>query len=187
MEPPGLASHAERFREQTEMLADHLGELRILLDPQPYRPFLDARDDGDAEASELPEVQPLLDDQIRPEMLSAIFARPPEGEAFLTTAQAAEAEAEADALAETLGQDPNLEAEAKAFDAQTAQIGAVIRHFVEEKDGPVMLDDLMPPSCTEKITAARTFGCLLGLATGGGLQAGCGRCTFYLMTNRLII
>ena len=40
--------------------------------------------------------------------------------------------------------DPAEAAEAKAFDVQTAQIGAVIRHFVEEKDGPVMLDDLMP-------------------------------------------
>lgn len=171
VEPPGLALQAERLRERTEMFADHLGPLRVLLGPQPDRASVayDALSAPPSESLPLPEVQPLLDDQIRPEMLGAIFAKSPEGDAFLAAAaQAAEA-ATAEAEAEDLG-DGEGPAEAKAFDVQTAQIGAVIRHFVEEKDGPVMLDDLMPPSCTEKITAARTFGCLLGLATGGGLQ-----------------
>ena len=53
-------------------------------------------------------------------------------------------------------------------------MGAVIRRFVESNDGdgPMLLENLIPPSCTGKDTAARTFACLLSLATGGGLQVG---------------
>ena len=145
MEPPGLAWLAERLLERTEMFADHLGPLRILLGPTADRAPVayDALSAPPSESLPLPEVQPLLDDQIRPEMLGAIFARSPEGDAFLAAAaQAAEA-ATAPETAEA-AEDPAEAAEAKAFDVQTAQIGAVIRHFVEEKDGPVMLDDLMP-------------------------------------------
>jgi len=142
VEPPGLESQAERLRERTEMFADHLGPLRILLGTPDKAVAYDALSAPPSESLPLPEVQPLLDDQIRPEMLGAIFARSPEGDAFLAAAaQAAEAATAAEAEA---GEDPAEAAEAKAFDVQTAQIGAVTRHFVEEKDGPVMLDDLMP-------------------------------------------
>ena len=143
VEPPGLAWLAERLRERTEMFADHLGPLRILLGPTADRAPVayDALSAPPSESLPLPEVQPLLDDQISPEMLGAIFARSPEGDAFLAAAQAEAATAPETAEA---AEDPAEAAEAKAFDVQTAQIGAVIRHFVEEKDGPVMLDDLMP-------------------------------------------
>ena len=146
VEPPGLESQAERLRERTEMFADHLGPLRILLGTSDRAVAYDALSAPPSESLPLPEVQPLLDDQIRPEMLGAIFARSPEGDAFLAAAAQA-AEAATAAEAEAVGEDPAEAAEAaeaKAFDVQTAQIGAVIRHFVEEKDGPVMLDDLMP-------------------------------------------
>ncbi|CAE8740799.1 unnamed protein product [Polarella glacialis] len=61
------------------------------------------------------------------------------------------------------------------YDVQTAQVGVVIRRFVERGgveagERGVTLDDLIPPRTTERATAARTFGALLALATGGDLR-----------------
>ncbi len=152
------------------MFADHLGSLQILVElREAVGPEVFELSAPPSETlPELPDVQPLLSDQIRPEMLGAIFAQSPQGDAFMeVAAQAAESEALVDVSMEA------MEAmEGKGFDAQTSQVGTTIRKFVEESEAPVMLDDLMPPSVTDKVTAARTFGCLLALATGGGLQAG---------------
>jgi hypothetical protein len=73
VEPPGLESQAERLRERTEMFADHLGPLRILLGTPDKAVAYDALSAPPSESLPLPEVQPLLDDQIRPEMLGAIY------------------------------------------------------------------------------------------------------------------
>lgn len=167
LEPRELASLAEGLQERAEMFADHLGSLQILVElREAVGPEVFELSAPPSETlPELPDVQPLLSDQIRPEMLGAIFAQSPQGDAFMeVAAQAAESEALVDV---------SMEAEAmegKGFDAQTSQVGTTIRKFVEESEAPVMLDDLMPPSITDKVTAARTFGCLLALATGGGLQ-----------------
>jgi len=167
LEPRELASLAEGLQERAELQADHLGSLQILLQLREIQPPDVFESAPPSETlPELPDVQPLLSDQIRPEMLGAIFAQSPQGDAFMeVAAQAAEAEALVDVSMEA------MEAmEGKGFDAQTSQVGTTIRKFVEESEAPVMLDDLMPPSVTDKVTAARTFGCLLALATGGGLQ-----------------
>ena len=167
-----LASYADELREKAEMSADHLGPLRMLLEP------LDPKEAaGWAPPSEtLPDVQPLLSDQIRPEMLGAIFAEAPEAEAFVAAAaQAAQTAEEAaglatEAAAEAADIVDSIREKEEHFDVQTAQVGLVIRRFMEASDGPVLLEDLIPARCTEKVTAARTFACLLSLASGGGLQ-----------------
>ena len=170
-----LASYADELREKAEMSADHLGPLRMLLDP------VESRESGAAAwaPSETwqPDVQPLLSDQIRPEMLGAIFAEAPEAEAFVAAAaQAAQTAEEAaelatEAAAEAADIVDSIREKEEHFDVQTAQVGIVIRRFMEASDGPVLLEDLIPARCTEKVTAARTFACLLSLASGGGLQA----------------
>lgn len=174
-----LTTYAEELSECLEMSADHVGPLRWMLDPPDDGARGDAGPGGDVSrgldtagvVSEWPEVQPLLSDEMRPEMLGAIFAEAPEADAYLAAAAQA-AEAEAMAMASEIVEAAEIGAKDEQFDAQTAQVGAVIRRFVESNDGdgPVLLENLIPPSCTGKDTAARTFACLLSLATGGGLQ-----------------
>eukprot|EP00931_Biecheleriopsis_adriatica_P122790 TRINITY_DN97830_c0_g1_i1.p1 TRINITY_DN97830_c0_g1~~TRINITY_DN97830_c0_g1_i1.p1 ORF type:complete len:575 (+),score=193.21 TRINITY_DN97830_c0_g1_i1:106-1830(+) len=65
------------------------------------------------------------------------------------------------------------EAEVK-YDLTTAQVGVVIKKFVERGgqeagERGVLLDDLIPPASTDRVTAAKTFGSLLALATAGDL------------------
>lgn len=62
-----------------------------------------------------------------------------------------------------------------SYDLQTAQVAVVLRRFVqvsgsEASDRDVTLDDLIPPSSTERATAARTFAALLTLATAGDFR-----------------
>ena len=56
------------------------------------------------------------------------------------------------AAAEAAEKDMPLESEHfDTVDAQTAQVGLVIRQFLESSLESVMLDALIPPSCTEKV------------------------------------
>eukprot|EP00930_Biecheleria_cincta_P017747 TRINITY_DN14006_c0_g1_i1.p1 TRINITY_DN14006_c0_g1~~TRINITY_DN14006_c0_g1_i1.p1 ORF type:complete len:579 (+),score=128.50 TRINITY_DN14006_c0_g1_i1:247-1737(+) len=151
-------------------------------------------------ASVVPDVQEFLgaanQDQLQPQMLGAIFAEPPQGAAFVeAAAHATDAAVEAaqgrnsysaagmeiagvlqggEAPLEDLAVDEMADAEAP-YDLQTSQVGIIIRRFVQRReaeggDQDVLLDDLLPPGTTDRATAARTFGSLLALATGGDLR-----------------
>ena len=175
-----LATYAQDLRMRAETLADHLGPLWVLERPAAgpgaavagvlgvAGVALDV-DMGGFSPDEVPEVQPLLD--AGPEAIGAIFAEAPEAAAFVAAAErAAEAAEAAEAAATEAAEAAEAaEAEVSPFDAQTAQVGLVIRRFVEK--GPANLDDLISPGYTQRATAARTFAALLALATGGGIQA----------------
>ena len=179
---PSLASCA---LELSERFPNRLGQLEALAglsglagfhpgsmprSPLPFTPQHDgpALSDADhAELPELPEIQPLLGnvgDQLRPDMLGAVFASPPQAPAFM--AAAAEA---ADAAAEAMGEEgDSVDPKDGSHDVQTAQVGLVMRRYLSEQ-GNSFLDDIMQPSTTSRSTAARAFSSLLALATGGGL------------------
>lgn len=65
------------------------------------------------------------------------------------------------------------EAAAPLYDEQTAQVAGVIFRHVEESSGEargLTFDDLLPPSVTDKATAARTFLAVLMIGTAGELR-----------------
>lgn len=62
----------------------------------------------------------------------------------------------------------------KKYDEQTAQVASILHHYMEKTGGnsrKVTLDDLIPPSTTDKEIAAKTFLAILTLATAGDLRA----------------
>jgi len=56
------------------------------------------------------------------------------------------------------------------YDQQTAQVDAVLRRALEGASGRTTLDDVIPPTSTQKDIAARMFGAILTLATAGDLK-----------------
>jgi len=61
-------------------------------------------------------------------------------------------------------------AQALHYDAQTAQVGTVLRKYAEANAGAgrrLTIDDLLPAAATESAIAAKTFHALLTLATAG--------------------
>jgi len=126
-------------------------------------------DEGGEEGFELPEVQELMagSDLLRPDALGAIFAEPPEAPAFAAAADELEAAAQATA---TIAPEEAAAGDGP-YDLQTAQVGVVLRRFIERAGTEAVdLDDVIPPQVTEKATAARTFAALLVLCTGGDLR-----------------
>ena len=119
---------------------DHLGPLQQLFS-MPHEPLLHPEGLPEALSEHLPidaPLQGLLSD--RPEILGAIFAQSPEADTFVAAA------------AEAAEKDTPFESEhLETVDAQTAQVGLVIRQFLESSLESVMLDALIPPSCTEKV------------------------------------
>ena len=174
-----LASSLAELRER--LIPNRMGLLQAIADPSsaPLAPApamvvspaqLEAPTFSDVEP-ELPEIQPLLGnvgDQLRHEMLGAVFATPPQEAAFVAAAaQAADAAAEAQLELHT-GAADGSDGSDGGHDVQTAQVGLLMRRYLTEH-GSSFLDDMMPPRTTGRSTAARAFSSLLALATGGGL------------------
>lgn len=192
---------------------ERLGALRPLMDP-PLSDFKAARggaflpefivgraaadaarrdffDDAASEAPSFPpEIQGLLRDEARPDMLGAIFAEPPEGPAFRRVEMQVEESRGSRALragsvselAEVFGPSPledlsaaevRAQDEEAAYDLQTGQVAFIIRRCITNRgaaDSPLTFAELLPANLTERATAARTFSSLLTLATAGDLS-----------------
>lgn len=162
---------------------DRLGALRLLLEPPsellgadvpsavPDPPSSEGvRVDADmVEPQRLPDVQGLLaSDHIQPEMLSAVFAQPPEGPEFVAAAAAvthAAPEFQALVPAGDLTELFSISTERSECDVPTAQVGMIVRRVLEDKQRVAFTD--LVPLAVDRATAARTFSSLLSLATNG--------------------
>jgi len=69
--------------------------------------------------------------------------------------------------------DAAVDEDENRYDSQTAQVAGVLRRSLAQHTGQALqmtLDDMIPPSSTDKAVAARTFSALLTLATAGELR-----------------
>jgi len=60
------------------------------------------------------------------------------------------------------------------YDEQTAHVAGILHRYLErsaDESRKMTLDDLIPPSTTDKAVAARTFLAVLTLATAGDFHA----------------
>lgn len=96
-----------------------------------------------------------LEDPMQPEMLTGIFAEPPEGPAFDLVA--------AEVAAFRGSQEYSTEV---PYDVRTAQVGALLQQMLTG-GSTVTFAMMSPPSRTDRATAARTFSSVLSLATAG--------------------